>query len=175
MKWKLIRPAGFAEDQIPLFSDGRPGPDRPISRSSSELGYGLEEIQKIIKKFGLPQRKTGKKAAPRKRTAYLTVGDLAERSGVSPRTIKHWEDKGIIEPDMRTEGGFRLYSEAYVFSASSSATFSSSAIPSKRSKPSRTISATSWPSRPISTCSPRPTSRPSSRPCSTKSRRFTKR
>ncbi|MGZ5480166.1 MAG: helix-turn-helix domain-containing protein, partial [Candidatus Aminicenantales bacterium] len=46
---------------------------------------------------------------------FLTVGNLAERSGVSPRTIKHWEDKGIIEPDMRTEGGFRLYSEAYVF------------------------------------------------------------
>ncbi|MGZ5454917.1 MAG: MerR family transcriptional regulator, partial [Candidatus Aminicenantales bacterium] len=47
--------------------------------------------------------------------SFLTVGNLAERSGVSPRTIKHWEDKGIIEPDMRTEGGFRLYSEAYVF------------------------------------------------------------
>ncbi|TFG58331.1 MAG: MerR family transcriptional regulator, partial [Candidatus Aminicenantes bacterium] len=41
--------------------------------------------------------------------------NLAERSGVSPRTIKHWEDKGIIEPDMRTEGGFRLYPESYVF------------------------------------------------------------
>jgi DNA-binding transcriptional MerR regulator len=34
---------------------------------------------------------------------------------VSPRTIKHWEDKGIIEPNMRTEGGFRLYSGSYVF------------------------------------------------------------
>ena len=34
---------------------------------------------------------------------------------MSPRTIKHWEGKGIIEPDMRTEGGFRLYSGSYVF------------------------------------------------------------
>ena len=56
-------------------------------------------------------------AASRRRDkdSFLTVGNLAERSGVSPRTIKHWEDKGIIEPDMRTEGGFRLYSESYVF------------------------------------------------------------
>ena len=34
---------------------------------------------------------------------------------MSPRTIKHWEDKGIIEPDMRSEGGFRLYSGVYVY------------------------------------------------------------
>ena len=53
--------------------------------------------------------------APVKKDLYLTVGGLADRSGVSPRTIKHWEDKGVIEPDMRTEGGFRLYSESYVF------------------------------------------------------------
>jgi len=44
---------------------------------------------------------------------YLTVGDLAEKADVSPRTLKHWEDKGIIEPQMRSEGGFRLYSRAY--------------------------------------------------------------
>jgi DNA-binding transcriptional MerR regulator len=79
----------------------------------AELGYDLEETQKIIKKVGLPQKKTGEKASSEK-DRYLTVGDLAERSGVSPRTIKHWEDKGIIEPDMRSEGGFRLYSEAYI-------------------------------------------------------------
>jgi DNA-binding transcriptional MerR regulator len=35
--------------------------------------------------------------------------------GVSSRTIKHWEDKGIIESDMRSEGGFRLYSEVYIY------------------------------------------------------------
>ena len=53
--------------------------------------------------------------APEESTSYLTVGDLAERVGLSPRTIKHWEDKGIIEPDMRSEGGFRLYSGVYVY------------------------------------------------------------
>ncbi|MBU1185757.1 MAG: MerR family transcriptional regulator, partial [Acidobacteria bacterium] len=45
----------------------------------------------------------------------LTVGSLAELVGVSPRTIKYWEDKGIIEAELRSEGGFRLFPEAYVF------------------------------------------------------------
>ena len=34
---------------------------------------------------------------------------------MSIRTIKHWEDKGIIEADMRSEGGFRLYSQTFVY------------------------------------------------------------
>jgi DNA-binding transcriptional MerR regulator len=110
---KLLRPAGFADDRTPLFP-AQILPRAAHVRKLAELGYGPEEIQKIMKKVGLPQdRRDGKKAA--EKGGYLTVGNLAERSGVSPRTIKHWEDKGIIEPDMRTEGGFRLYSDDYVF------------------------------------------------------------
>ena len=113
MKAKLVRPAGFAEDKTPLFTAD--ALDRIVHiRKLEDLGYGLEEIQKIVKKFGLPTGKNDRKA-PLKKDPYLTVGGLAERSGVSPRTIKHWEDKGVIEPDMRTEGGFRLYSDSYVF------------------------------------------------------------
>jgi DNA-binding transcriptional MerR regulator len=112
-KWKLIRPCGYAEDQAPLFSLDAVAQAAYIQKLY-DLGYGPEEILKIVKKVGLPRERSGKKK-PAEKDRYLTVGDLAERSGVSPRTIKHWEDKGIIEPDMRTEGGFRLYSEAYVF------------------------------------------------------------
>jgi DNA-binding transcriptional MerR regulator len=43
------------------------------------------------------------------------VGQLAEAVKVSPRTIKHWEEIGIIEPDMRSEGGYRLFAPHYVF------------------------------------------------------------
>jgi len=113
LKAKLVRPAGYADDQTPLFTAEAVERVAHI-RKLEELGYGIEEIQKIIKKIGLPAAKTGRKE-PRTKTPYLTVGSLAERSAVSPRTIKHWEDKGIIVPDMRTEGGFRLYSESYVF------------------------------------------------------------
>jgi len=113
IKAKLLRPAGFADDQTPLFPVGVLDRVAHI-RKLAELGYGLEEILKIIKKVGLPQDGGGPKEV-REKDRFLTVGNLAEQSGVSPRTIKHWEDKGIIEPDMRTEGGFRLYSGTYVF------------------------------------------------------------
>lgn len=111
---KLVRPAGYADDRTPLYA-----PEALVRiahiRKLDDLGYGPEEIQKIIRKVGLPAGGEKQKKKKPDKTPYLTVGSLAERSGVSPRTIKHWEDKGIIEPDMRTEGGFRLYSESYVF------------------------------------------------------------
>jgi DNA-binding transcriptional MerR regulator len=110
---KLLKPDGFTDGKAPLFAAGSLGRVAYIL-SLADLGYGTEDILKIIKKVGLPRDKRGLKPAPDK-DSFLTVGNLAERSGLSPRTIKHWEDKGIIEPDMRTEGGFRLYSESYVF------------------------------------------------------------
>ena len=115
MRAKLIRPAGYGDDKMPLFSPD--AIDRIAHvRVLEGLGYDLEKIQKIVKKFGLPKEEVAAgQAIPVKKPSYLTVGDLAEKSGVSPRTIKHWEGMGIIEPDMRSEGGFRLYSQSYVF------------------------------------------------------------
>ena len=113
IKVKLFKPDGFGEGRAPLFAAGSLERVAHIRRLA-DLGYGTEEILKIIKKVGLPHDERGRKRDPDK-GRLLTVGNLAERSGVSPRTIKHWEDKGIIEPDMRTEGGFRLYPESYVF------------------------------------------------------------
>jgi DNA-binding transcriptional MerR regulator len=112
-KAKLLKPDGFSDGKAPLFAAGSLDRIAHILRLA-DLGYGTDEVLKIIKKVGLPRDGRGRKAAPYK-NRFLTVGNLAERSGVSPRTIKHWEDKGIIEPDMRTEGGFRLYPESYVF------------------------------------------------------------
>ena len=39
------------------------------------------------------------------------VGEVAERLGVSPRTIKYYEELGLIKPEARSSGGFRLYGE----------------------------------------------------------------
>jgi DNA-binding transcriptional MerR regulator len=112
-KAKLLKPDGFSDDKAPLFAAG--SLDRVAHiRRLADLGYGTDEIAKIVKKVGLPREDRGRKKGAEK-SRFLTVGNLAERSGVSPRTIKHWEDKGIIGPDMRTEGGFRLYPESYVF------------------------------------------------------------
>jgi DNA-binding transcriptional MerR regulator len=113
VKVKLVRPDGYGENKEPLFSPAGLERVAHVERLA-DLGYGPDEILKIVKKVGLPREGRGRKKAVGK-DRFLTVGSLAERSGVSPRTIKHWEDKGIIAPDMRTEGGFRLYSESYIF------------------------------------------------------------
>jgi DNA-binding transcriptional MerR regulator len=42
------------------------------------------------------------------------VGEIAERLGVSPRTIKYYEELGLIQPETRSQGGFRLYGKEEV-------------------------------------------------------------
>ena len=113
VKQDLLTSLGHSEDGVNFFSPGEADKARHI-RDLFKLGYTLEEIRRIIRKVGIPGRQsrdpaTGKSPQP------LTIGILSERVGVSPRTIKHWEEKGIIEPDMRSSGGFRLYSEVYVY------------------------------------------------------------
>ncbi|MGN5734780.1 MerR family transcriptional regulator [Arthrobacter psychrochitiniphilus] len=42
----------------------------------------------------------------------MHIGELAERTGLSLRTIRHYDDVGLLPATARTEGGFRLYTEA---------------------------------------------------------------
>ncbi|UXH77845.1 Cu(I)-responsive transcriptional regulator [Roseateles amylovorans] len=39
----------------------------------------------------------------------LTIGQAAERSGVSPKMLRHYESLGLLPPVARTESGYRLY------------------------------------------------------------------
>ena len=39
----------------------------------------------------------------------MQIGDLAERAGVSTRTIRYYEELGILGPEERSSGGFRRY------------------------------------------------------------------
>jgi len=43
--------------------------------------------------------------------AYLQIGEVAERTGVTQRALRFYEEKGLLKPPSRMEGGFRLYSE----------------------------------------------------------------
>lgn len=43
--------------------------------------------------------------------AYLQIGEVAERAGVTQRTLRFYEEKGLLRPPTRMDGGFRLYSE----------------------------------------------------------------
>ena len=110
---KIFGPFGFSDDHTPLYSESAVADGEQIKKLL-ELGYSTREIQKIVRKIGLPR--AGQRGGdPDKKQNFLTVGALAEKVGVSPRTIKHWEDMGIIEPNMRSEGGFRYYSDAYIY------------------------------------------------------------
>lgn len=42
---------------------------------------------------------------------YLQIGEVAERTGVTQRTLRFYEEKGLLKPPSRLDGGFRLYSE----------------------------------------------------------------
>ncbi|WP_267243093.1 MerR family transcriptional regulator [Streptomyces sp. PR69] len=44
----------------------------------------------------------------------MQIGEVAERTGLSLRTIRHYEDVGLVTPSARSKGGFRLYTEADV-------------------------------------------------------------
>ncbi|WP_457951090.1 MerR family transcriptional regulator [Pseudarthrobacter sp. alpha12b] len=41
----------------------------------------------------------------------MHIGELANRSQMSLRTIRHYDEVGLLKPSGRTEGGFRLYTE----------------------------------------------------------------
>ncbi|SNR61113.1 MerR family transcriptional regulator [Blastococcus mobilis] len=45
------------------------------------------------------------------RAGLLQIGQVAERTGLSLRTIRFYEENGLVRPTTRTGGGFRLYSE----------------------------------------------------------------
>lgn len=110
--FKLLQPVGYTDDKQPVYSHRLLEQIEKI-KGLLDMGYELSDIQKIIRKIGLPQAEQ-KPAVPAD-ASFLTVGTLAQRVDASPRTLKYWETIGIIEPDMRSEGGFRLYSEHWVY------------------------------------------------------------
>nr|WP_300313648.1 MerR family transcriptional regulator [Halomonas sp.] len=39
----------------------------------------------------------------------LRIGELAKRTGLTVRTLHHYDDIGLLKPSMRSEAGYRLY------------------------------------------------------------------
>ncbi len=42
----------------------------------------------------------------------MRIGELADRTGLSLPTLRHYDETGLLSPSARTSGNFRLYSEA---------------------------------------------------------------
>ena len=41
----------------------------------------------------------------------MTIGSLARRAGVNPRTLRYYERIGMLAPSARSEAGYRLYTD----------------------------------------------------------------
>lgn len=44
--------------------------------------------------------------------SMMKIGEVAERARVSLRTLRHYDAIGLLPPSGRSDGGFRLYTEA---------------------------------------------------------------
>ncbi|MEU3449665.1 MerR family transcriptional regulator [Streptomyces thermolilacinus] len=42
---------------------------------------------------------------------HMQIGEVAARTELSLRTIRHYEETGLVIPSARSRGGFRLYTE----------------------------------------------------------------
>lgn len=45
---------------------------------------------------------------------HMQIGEVATRTGLSLRTIRYYEEVGLVAPSARSAGGFRLYDQADV-------------------------------------------------------------
>ncbi|MEU1870308.1 MerR family transcriptional regulator [Streptomyces sp. NPDC019793] len=45
---------------------------------------------------------------------HMQIGEVATRTELSLRTIRHYEEAGLVIPSARSQGGFRLYTETDV-------------------------------------------------------------
>lgn len=42
---------------------------------------------------------------------HMQIGEVAQQTGLSLRTIRYYEEMGLVAPSARTTGGFRLYTD----------------------------------------------------------------
>ena len=55
---------------------------------------------------------TTETASGRKRSGALTTGDMARLARSTVRTVRFYEEAGVLEPAVRSEGGHRLFEQA---------------------------------------------------------------
>ncbi len=63
------------------------------------------EVRGTTERMATKTRKTGGSGAP------FSIGTLAERVGLTPRTIRYYEDIGLLNSVKRQEGGRRIYTD----------------------------------------------------------------
>ena len=51
---------------------------------------------------------------PATETELHQIGEVAERVGLSLRTVRYYEEEGLVRPAKRSDGGFRLYRQSEI-------------------------------------------------------------
>src|SRR5207247_4587694 len=46
--------------------------------------------------------------------SMLRIGELARQTGFTPKTLRYYEEAGLLHPDRRSESGYRLYGDAVI-------------------------------------------------------------
>jgi DNA-binding transcriptional MerR regulator len=57
---------------------------------------------------------TGRRTATETRPVLWRIGEVAKLTGATTRTLRYWEEIGLLRPSCRTGGGERLYAPADV-------------------------------------------------------------
>lgn len=52
---------------------------------------------------------TGKRTAVAPAPVQWRIGEVAKQTGVTTRTLRYWEELGLLQPASRTDGGERVY------------------------------------------------------------------
>lgn len=61
--------------------------------------------------YGLEVHDSSREASSEENGATLSTGDLARRTGTTLRTVRFYEEAGLLEPSHVAKGGRRLYTE----------------------------------------------------------------
>lgn len=100
---------GPARDGVPPRprrpSHGGPGPAPRPRRNRDAPASGVNRSDNL---FRLPH--AADTPTPELRASLLQIGEVADRIGLSLRTVRYYEEVGLLTPSARTPGGFRLYS-----------------------------------------------------------------
>jgi DNA-binding transcriptional MerR regulator len=56
----------------------------------------------------------GKRAATQAPPVVWRIGEVAKQTGVTTRTLRYWEELGLLQPSSRTDAGERIYTAADV-------------------------------------------------------------
>jgi len=57
---------------------------------------------------------SGRESAMTDATPLMKIGEVAERTSLSIRSLRHYDELGLASPSAHSPGGFRLYTEADV-------------------------------------------------------------